>query len=119
MKHKRLLRTILIASILLLPLFLDNSAFAALTNCTGSDSAVCQTNTDLIGGILKNVINILLFFAGTISVIVIIVGGIRYITSDGDPGSASKAKNTIIYALVGLVIAIMSFAIVNFILSRI
>jgi hypothetical protein len=51
-------------------------------------------------------------------VIMIIVAGLRYVTSNGDPQTASKAKNTIIYAIIGLVIAILSYAIVNFVLSQ-
>lgn len=86
--------------------------------CDGNDTAICKTNPNLIGGILGQVISILLFFAGTIAVIMIIVGGLRYITSDGDAGKASQAKNTIIYAIVGLVVAIMSYGIVAFIVGR-
>lgn len=84
-----------------------------------SNSAPCKASNDSVGAILKNVINVMLYLAGAIAVLVIVVGGIRYITSDGDPGSANKAKNTIIYALVGLVVAVMSYSIVNFVIERI
>lgn len=92
----------------------------AIPECNDDkNAAICQTKTGLISGILQSVINTMLFLAGTIAVIMIVVGGIRYITSDGDPAAASKAKNTIIYALVGLVIATASFSIVNFVIGRI
>ena len=67
---------------------------------------------------MKNVISILLYVAGTIAVIVIIIGAIRYITSDGDSAKAATAKNSILYAVVGLVLAIMSFGIVSFVVGR-
>ncbi len=87
--------------------------------CDGNNSAPCEAKNDDIAALLGNVINLLLFIAGAAAVLVIVIGGIRYITSDGDPGAASKAKNTIIFALVGLVIAIMSYSIVNFVIGRI
>ncbi len=91
----------------------------AIAACNGSDTVVCKSSPDdLTGGVLKNVISILLYVAGTIAVIMIIVGAIRYITSDGDPGKASTAKNTIIYSVIGLVVAVMSFGIVSFVLGR-
>ncbi len=91
----------------------------AIDACSGNDTAVCSSSVgDLTGGILKDVISILLYIAGTIAVIMIIIGAIRYITSDGDAGKASQAKNTIIYAVVGLVVAVMSFGIVTFVLGR-
>lgn len=86
--------------------------------CKSSNSAPCKASNDSVGAILKNVIDVMLYLAGAIAVVIIVIGGIRYITSDGDPGAASKAKNTIIYALVGLVIAVMSYSIVNFVIGR-
>ena len=85
-----------------------------------SDSSICKANTQKNGvfTLLKNVINILLFVAGAISVIVIIVGGIKYVTSAGDSAGVNNAKNTILYAVIGLAIAVMAFAIVNFVIGR-
>lgn len=110
------LTVLLLASVSLLP---SDIAAAALPGCGTSNTQICTANDNLLGGILKDVINVMLYLAGAIAVIMVVVGGIRYITSDGDPGAASKAKSTIIYALVGLVVAIMSFGIVNFVLDRI
>ncbi len=73
-------------------------------------------NGNLSAGI-KNVVNILLFVIGIIAVIVIIIGGIRYTTSGGDSGQVSGAKNTILYAIIGLIIAILAYAIVNFVIG--
>ena len=80
-------------------------------NDAGNGSAAF---TNLLG----NIINILLFIIGAVAVIMIIIGGIRYTTSNGDQGQVTSAKNTILYAIVGLVVAIMAFAIVNFVVDK-
>ncbi len=67
---------------------------------------------------VKKIINVLLFLIGLIAVIMIIIGGLRYTTSAGDSNAASGAKNTIIYAVVGLIVAIVSYGIVNFVLGH-
>lgn len=67
------------------------------------------------GGIFTQVINFLLFFVGVVSVIMIIYGGIQYTTSAGDSGKVTSAKNTILYAIVGLIVSILAYAIVNFV----
>lgn len=66
--------------------------------------------------LIKQVGNILLFIVGAASVIIIIIGGLRYVTSAGDSNAVNGAKNTILYAVVGLVVASMAYAIVNFII---
>ncbi len=68
---------------------------------------------------VKTVINVMLFIIGILSVIMIIYGGIRYVISTGDATKVTNAKNTIIYAVVGLVIAIMAYAIVNWVLKSV
>lgn len=90
----------------------DNSA------CKDSKSKVCgAAKTDELPKIIQNVVNVLLFVLGMIAVIMIVIGGIRYATSGGDSSQIQAAKNTILYAVVGLVVAIMSYAIVNFVLA--
>jgi len=63
------------------------------------------------------VVNTLLFIVGIISVIMIIVGGIRYTVSAGDGNAVTGAKNTILYAVIGLVVAFASYAIINWVLD--
>lgn len=88
--------------------------------CSGAPSnAVCSARADDLAGLIGNVIRTLFLLVGIIAVIMIIVGGIRYITSNGDSSQVSSAKNTVLYAVIGLVIAISAFAIVNFVLDRI
>ncbi|MEK7594233.1 MAG: pilin [Patescibacteria group bacterium] len=55
---------------------------------------------------------------GALALLVIVVSGLRYITSAGDPEKTAKAKNGVVYALVGLVVAISAFAIVSFVVNR-
>lgn len=69
------------------------------------------------GGIFTTVINVLLFIIGAISVIMLIIGGIRYTTSAGNSNAVTGAKNTIMYAIIGLVVAFLAFAIVNWVLA--
>lgn len=71
------------------------------------------------GSIFTTVVNIMLFIIGAISVIMLIWGGIRYTTSAGNAASVTSAKNTIMYAIIGLVIAFLAFAIVNWVLGSI
>lgn len=80
------------------------------------------TPTQLFGGsgsIFTTIVNVLLFIIGAISVIMLIIGGIRYTISNGDTGAVTSAKNTILYAVVGLIIAFLAFAIVNWVLGAV
>lgn len=101
---------------------------------TSIQNNLCSgTNLDITGGnttcnakgsasnfntLLKNIVNIFSAIVGVIAVIMIIVGGLRYITSGGDSGNVSTAKNTIIYAIVGLVIVALAQLIVHFVLGQ-
>ena len=77
--------------------------------------------TSLFGGsgIVTTVTNILLFIAGALAVIMIIWGGMRYVTSGGESSKVTTAKNTIIYALLGLVVVALSQFIVKFVLAKV
>ena len=72
-----------------------------------------------LGSVIEAIINVLSIIVGFISVIMIIIGGLRYMTSAGDASGTTSARNTIIYAIVGLVIVIMAQVIVNFVLNRV
>lgn len=69
------------------------------------------------GGIFRTITNVLLFLIGAISVIMLIIGGIRYVVSGGDSTAVQNAKNTILYAIVGVVVAILAYAVVNFVIT--
>ena len=89
------------------------------TACSGnSSSPVCQSNSSNgATNLIKTIVNTLLFVVGVLAVIMIIVAGISYTTSAGDASKITRAKNTLTYAIVGLVIAFLAFAIVNWVLK--
>ncbi len=68
--------------------------------------------------VLQNGLNIAYFIAGIIAVIAIILAGFSYVTSQGDAGRVTKAKNTILYAVIGIVIILSAFAITQFVIGR-
>lgn len=69
------------------------------------------------GGIFRTITNVMLFIIGAVSVIMLIIGGLRYVVSGGDSTAIQNAKNTILYAIVGIVVAILAFAVVNFVIG--
>ncbi len=76
--------------------------------------------TDLLGagnGVFGQITSILLFVIGVLSVIMLIVGGLKYVVSGGNKDKVASAKNTILYAIIGLVVAILAYAAINFIIS--
>lgn len=81
------------------------------------DSEVCKSKDDDANVLIGTLVNVLLFIVGAISTVMIIVGGIFYAISNGDAGRIAKAKNTIIYAVIGLVVALIAYAIVNWVLQ--
>ncbi len=74
-----------------------------------------EMSTKPIGTTITEVVNIFLYFVGAVSVIVMIWGGFQYITSSGDSQKATTAKNTIMYAVIGIIVVVMSYAIVNWV----
>lgn len=68
--------------------------------------------------IIRSVANILIFIIGALAVLMIIIGGLRYVISAGDSNATAGAKNTILFAVVGLVVAVAAYAIVNFVLTQ-
>ena len=67
---------------------------------------------------IENITNFLLYAIGVVSVIMLIIGGFRYVLSQGDQKAAESARNTILYAIIGIVIAILAFAIVRFVVGQ-
>lgn len=94
--------------------------------CQGASLSDQEQNCDdkskgenKLSSTLKNVINLLTIIVGIIAVILIIINGLRFITSGGDSNSISAARNGIIYALVGLIIVALAQAIVRFVLAKV
>ncbi len=70
-------------------------------------------------GKISTIINVILGVVGIVAVIMVILGGIQYTTAAGDPAKAKRAKDTILYGIIGLVISLLAFAIVNFVLKNV
>ena len=92
-----------------------SGGLAGGANCSKSE----DQGADLFGpnGIFKTITNVLLFVIGAISVIMLIIGGIRYTISNGDSAAVTSAKNTILYAVIGIIVAILAYALVNFVIT--
>ena len=84
--------------------------------CTGGGTAAGTTK---VNELITAAVNIFSAIVGVVSVIMIIFGGFKYITSGGDSNNVSSAKNTIIYAVIGLVVVAMAQFIVQFVLNKI
>ena len=97
-----------------------SSVVSATTLQDGAEAARCDgCPSDLFGdtGVFKQVTNTILYIVGVIAVIMLIIGGIKYVVSGGDAKKVTDAKNTVLYAIIGLVICFLAFAIVNFVIS--
>jgi len=108
-------------------------AYAALTPAETHNNLCQGSNLDLSGtatscptetgtsftDIIKKIINILSVLIGAIAVVMIIIGGFRYVTSAGNPESTKGARNTIVYAIIGLVIVALAQIIVHFVLNSV
>lgn len=82
-------------------------------SCSGSTSGPSVDST------IKLVVNILSTLVGVVSVIMVIIGGLKYITSSGDSNNISSAKNTILYAVIGLIIVALAQVMVRFVLNKV
>ncbi len=97
----------------------DAYAVNVFEPCSGNaDSSVCAAKDDNAASMVHIVINTLLYILGVIAVLMIVIGGIRYTTSNGEASGIKSAKDTILYAVIGLIVAILAYAIVNFVVGR-
>ncbi|HEX8227368.1 MAG TPA: hypothetical protein VF572_05885 [Candidatus Saccharimonadales bacterium] len=127
-KLKRIVLTVATAIALSAPGLVTVTAHAADLDTKGS--ATCGVEVDVnstgctpggsgatgLNDLIKKIINIFSIIIGVIAVIMIIVGGLKYITSGGESSNVSGAKNTIIYAIVGLIVVALAQFIVRFVL---
>lgn len=96
------------------------SNVSAMTLKEGVEAARCDgCPANLFGetGIFHTITSTILYIVGIIAVIMLIMGGIRYVISGGDAKKVTDAKNTVLYALIGLIVAFLAFAIVNFVIN--
>jgi hypothetical protein len=128
---KRMILSLSAVAVLAAPVAVGAQAGNTLDpNCGGiKDCLTTGTNTtdpngatgnagDRVNNIIKTVINIFSLIVGIVAVIMIIIGGLKYITSGGDSGNVTGAKNTILYAIVGLIVVALAQIIVKFVLEK-
>jgi multisubunit Na+/H+ antiporter MnhB subunit len=84
---------------------------------TGVEKINGGNKPDSLESNIGTVISAIIGFVGIVAVIVIILGGIQYMMSQGDPGKTKKAKDTILYGLIGLIVCLLAFAIVQFVIN--
>ena len=99
------------------------SAANGINICSnGNENSVyCKnknTGETQVNGIIKTIVEVLLTAVGAISIIMIVIGGIMFALSSGDTQKAAKARNTVLYAVVGLAVSLFASAIVNFVFNR-
>jgi hypothetical protein len=97
----------------------DNLKKGSCLSATDVDCEETENAAGSVNDIIADAINIFSLVVGVIAVIMIIVGGVKYITSGGDAGNVTGAKNTILYAVVGLVIVALAQIIVRFVLDTV
>lgn len=85
---------------------------------TGVNSVGGNDSGGTLQARIKTIVNTLLFVLGSIAVVMIVIGGIRYTISNGESSQIKSAKDTIMYAVIGLVVAILAYAIVNFVVDQ-
>lgn len=126
------LKSFFVAGVLLLavlPLITSQPAFADCISdptsagcpcALNSSSAACQdlSKPDGLSNTLKNATNTILFIAGALAVIMIIYGSIRFMTAHGNEKQVESARLIVTYSVIGLIIAILAYALVNFVLSN-
>ena len=92
-----------------------SSGACAQAGSLTSDPDACNSRD--LNEIVHTIINTVIFVVGMLAVVMIILGGVNYATSQGDPNKVNKAKSTIMYGIIGLVICLLAFAIVSFVLQ--
>lgn len=125
-------RALLLLSLLLLPALVVTGAPSASAAelkpfeevCSEApESEVClASNENPVSGsdgVLLRVVNILSFVVGVAAVLMVMLGGFKYVTSAGDANSIASAKNTILYAIIGLIVFLLSQGIIAFVIRRI
>jgi hypothetical protein len=111
-----------LAAVMLLSVFFAPHSLATV-DLTMSGGASSARGADQVAalfgasGIFTTLSNGMLFLVGAISVIMVVIGGFRYVVSGGNTANVAAAKNTILYAVVGLVVAMLAYAIINFVIG--
>lgn len=128
---KRLLQTVITSAALAMSIItvaaLPQSVLASTPNGQGCVGKACIEDgagnvntgaTDTIPETIQQVTDILLFLLGAVSVIMLVIGGFKFVTSNGNAEQVKSAKNTIMYAIIGVVVALLAYAIIDFVVDN-
>jgi hypothetical protein len=122
---------LIVISIVLMPKVNVSAQLDPLAFCEQDEfktSDVCTQRTDEKSsssidsgkdGIFLRIVNLIIYLTASLSILMVVIGAFKYVISGGEGSQTKSAKDTILYALVGLFVAISSFAIVRFAISRI
>ena len=124
---KRLLQKLMAAAILVVGVaaFTLPAQPALAASCTGGKDCVTKGAGNVETGAtrslpesIQQVTNVLLFLLGAVAVIMLVIGGFKYVVSNGNAEQVKSAKNTIMYAIIGLVVAIVAYAAVDWVVKQ-
>lgn len=126
--YKRIITKVAVILGLVAPMYIPATASALFdtakqqASCGAAleeNTTNCDNKSDVkVGSTIESVINILSYVVGIIAVIMLIIGGIKFVTSQGDSSSTNSARNTVIYAVVGIIVVVLAQAIVRFVITR-
>ncbi|XLQ20037.1 MAG: pilin [Candidatus Moraniibacteriota bacterium] len=120
MKNKKYIRNVLVVSCIsfVAVSFVAVDVFAAISAPSGTGLPTAYGRNP-IATVIQDVIKLLVGIVGGLSVLMIVVGGIMYMSSGGDQGKVDTAKNIIVYSIVGLVVSLLAWIIVNVVIKTI
>ena len=121
---QQILRAIIVPTFFIIGLLMVPQTVNAVDICAGNgaNSTYCQNKSEgetKVKSVMKSVVDVLLMTVGVISIIMIVIGGIMFALSSGDASKVTKARNMVIYAVVGLVVALFASAIINFVFNKV
>lgn len=99
-------------------MLMAGTAFANDAAQNGIDAAQGDLTSNTLGSQVASVTNLLIYIIGIVSVIMLIIGGFRYVLSGGNEKGTQAAKDTILYAIIGVVVALLAYSIMNFVISK-
>jgi hypothetical protein len=112
-----------LSSSLLLPVIAMAGAKDEACTAAGGTlvNGACEGGTKLFGpgSIFQSIANTLIFVIGAVAVLMVIIGGLRYVLSGGDSAGVKSAKDTILYALIGVIVAALAYALVQFVIGKV
>ncbi len=97
----------------------NDPACSKLSDPDALKAAGCPTGEGeaQVGNVAQNIINVVIAVLGIVAVLFVVIGAVGYTTSQGDPAKTKKARDTILYAILGVVLAVLAYTIVNFVLG--